>query len=374
MGKHGPEFCPNSSCCHHYQETRMRKRWWVYDGFYHCNREGDVQRYRCTDCGKRFSDTTFSLDYYAKKRVNLYRLRRMICSGSSVRASARQLFCSPSTITRRLVILARQSMAADAALREHIELSESLVADGFQSFWVSQYHPNNFNLLCGSDSQYVYALTTVSLKRSGRMSDHQRQKRDSIERVHPSDPKGLLRSFTELMSVASRLKRGSATGGRIELYTDEHQTYPRCLAPFGDTEVMHCQVSSKAPRSGANPLFAVNYLDREIRKDCAEHHRESVCFARSAAMSVARMWVYLLWHNIEKPYRISPQSSITHAEAAGIESQRIARQRRRMLRQRAFFTRSVLSETQRRDWLQLLWTPERENRRNLRITPCYAAA
>ncbi|TVQ23590.1 MAG: hypothetical protein EA383_13640, partial [Spirochaetaceae bacterium] len=83
---------------------------------------------------------------------------------------------------------------------------------------------------------------------------------------------------------------------------------------------------------------------------------------------------YLLWHNIEKPYRISPQSSITHAEAAGIEAWRVARQRRRMLRQRSFFTRSALSETQRRDWLQLLWTPERENRRNLRITPCYAAA
>ena len=374
MRKQGPEFCPNFSCHHHYGEIRTRKRWWVYDGVYDSDREGEVQRYRCNDCGKRFSDATFSLDYYAKKRVNLYRLRRMIVCGSSVRATARQLFVSPSTVTRRMVILARQSMAADAQLRDQQVRAESLVADGFQSFWVSQYHPNNFNLLCGSDSQYVYALTTVSLKRSGRMSDHQRQRRDSIERAHPSDPKGLERSFTELMSVAARLKRGDTQGEPLSLYTDEHQVYPRCLAPFGHTEVRHSRVSSTSPRSGSNPLFAVNYLDREIRKDCAEHHRETVCFARSAAMSVARMWVYLLWHNIEKPYRISPQSSITHAQAAGIRAQEVRRQRRRMLRKRAFFTRSVLCESQRRDWLQLLWTPERENRRNLRLTPWYAAA
>ncbi len=374
MRTHGPAFCPNSSCHHHYRQPRSGDQWWARDGVYESKRDGEVQRYRCTDCGKRFSDSTFSLDYYAKKRVNLYRLRRMICCGSSVRAASRQLFCSPSTVTRRMLILARQSMAADAQLREQQVRAEAFVADGFQSFWVSQYHPNNFNLLCGSESQYVYAVTTVSLKRSGRMSDHQRRRRDRIERAHPSDPKGLERSFTELMSVAARVKRESTAGGPIELYTDEHQVYPRCLAPFGHREVRHCRVSSTAPRSGSNPLFAVNYLDREIRKDCAEHHRETVCFARSAAMSVARMWVYLLWHNIDKPYRISPQASISHAEAAGIQARAVRRQRRAMLRQRAFLTRSPLSETQRRDWLQLLWTPERENRRNLRLTPCYAAA
>jgi hypothetical protein len=61
----------------------------------------------------------------------------------------------------------------------------------------------------------------------------------------------------------------------------------------------------------------VNYLDREIRKDLAEHHRETVCFARSQLMSDARMWIYLVWHNTDKPYRISPRQDVSHAEAAG---------------------------------------------------------
>ena len=40
-------------------------------------------------------------------------------------------------------------------------------------------------------------------------------------------------------------------------------------------------VSGKAARTKNNRLFAVNYLDREIRKDNASHVRETVQFSRN---------------------------------------------------------------------------------------------
>lgn len=376
-----PPFCPNPHCQHHYQDHRRSGyRWFCDDGTFESLREGETQRYRCKDCGKRFSTSTFSTDYYAKRRISLPRLRRMLVSGSSVRAASRQLNCSPSAISRRLIILARQSLACHQALSTHLTRNEALVADGFQSFWVSQYHPNNFNLLCGSESQYVYAMTSVSLKRSGRMSEAQRRKRARIERAHPSDPAALERSFAELAGDAvrlwhhqSRARSGDHPCGT--LVTDEHQTYPRSILPLrAETEITHVQVSSRRPRTRENPLFAVNYIDREIRKDLAEHHRETVCFARNASHSVARMWLYLVWHNTEKPYRISPRSGSTHAGVAGATAKAVRRFRGRIYRRRQFLSHcSRLSEAQRRDWLQLHWTPERENRRNLRATPAYAA-
>jgi len=164
---HEPPFCPNHHChCHYPIDDQSRRRWYCRDGSFVSAREGITRRFSCRYCGKRFSEATFSTDYYAKRRINLYRLRRMLVSGVSIRAASRQLFCAPGTVARRLVILARQSIAAQAEICDHHTSGEPLVADGFQSFWVSQYHPNNFNLLCGSESQYVYALTSVSLKRS----------------------------------------------------------------------------------------------------------------------------------------------------------------------------------------------------------------
>ena len=60
---------------------------------------------------------------------------------------------------------------------------------------------------------------------------------------------------------------------RCILITDEHQSYPKAILPFrATTDIVHSTVSSQLARTGDNPLFAVNYIDREIRKDLAEHH------------------------------------------------------------------------------------------------------
>ena len=156
-----PPFCPNPHCSCHFRADECPQLWYARDGSFCSRREGATRRYRCRFCGKRFSDATFSLEYFAKRRLDLRRLRKLLVSGAGVRAAARTMCCSPAAITRRVVILARQSMAAHAAISQHHSRTEKLVADGFQSFWVSQYHPNNFNLPCGSDSQYVYAMTSV---------------------------------------------------------------------------------------------------------------------------------------------------------------------------------------------------------------------
>jgi hypothetical protein len=305
--------------------------------------------------------------------VDLYRLKRLITNGSSIRATARQLNVSPTTVTHRCMLLARQCLAAHAELTEDHTLTEALVADGFQSFWVSQFHPNNFNLLAGADSQYLFAMTQATLRRSGTMTPQQKRKRAKIEEADPPDPGALTASFQELLEPAQQL--WSRVEKRLRhLISDRHRNYPPCVARCTVSGIRHTRVSSKEPRTPSNPLFAVNYLDREIRKDMAEHHRETVCFARNAALSSARMWIYLVTHNIEKPYRVSPKQELTHAEVAGIRGEQLRKVRRRVMTRRAFLSRSRLDHTLRRVWMGMIHTPERENRINRRLTPAYCAA
>jgi len=82
---------------------------------------------------------------------------------------------------------------------------------------------------------------------------------------------------------------------------------------------VHLRISSHLPRTIHNPLFSSNYTDRELRKDLANHHRESVCFNRNVANGMLRLWAYLMWHNYLKPYRIrwpKGRRPATHAEAS----------------------------------------------------------
>lgn len=368
-----PPFCPNPECREHHRTTCAASRWWVRDGFYISVRSGRTRRFRCAMCGRHFSEATFSTDYHTKKRVNLPRLHRLLVNGCSVRGAARQMFVSPTTITHRIMLLCRQSIALHGELSKMVTPSEDLVADGFQSFWVSQFHPNNFNLLAGAESQYLFAMSSVTLRRSGRMTARQQEKRDEIETRFPPEPKSLEWSFAELMDEGGRLWERMPKMQRV-LRSDEHQTYPPCLTRCGTDGVHHLTVNSRLPRTGNNPLFAVNYLDREIRKDLAEHHRETVCFARNAVLSTARTWIYLVWHNVDKSYRISPEVSMSHAAAAGISVDIVRTARRHLLTRRAFLRRSWLSHITRTVWAGMIPTPQAKNRLNVRINPAYAVA
>jgi hypothetical protein len=369
---HTPPFCPARGCPAHWQHSGTPgTRFWRKAGHYCSLRSGRLQRFQCRVCGHRFSEASFSLDYYAKRRISYHRLLGLIVNSASIRGAARQLHTSPAAVTLRLAKLARQALAVHAALRAQITVDEPLVADGLESFWVSQFYPTHFNVLVGAHSQFIYAVTTATLRRSGRMTPAQRARRSALERRDRPDSAELTTRFTELLSEAAALWHSIPQEQR-RLITDRHTAYPRALASVAVAGVSHTRISSGRPRTVENPLFAVNYTDREIRKDLAEHRRETVCFARNAAASLQRMWVYLAYHNYRKPYRIGVGCRETHAERAGVSHNALRAALRHSLTRRAFLSRTVLSRPMLRAWVGAEHTPLRENWLNARITPRYA--
>ena len=86
-----------------------------------------------------------------------------------------------------------------------------------------------------------------------------------------------------------------------------------------------------------NELFSVNYMDREVRKDLPEYHRETVCFGRNVANSLERLCVYLYHHNFFKCYRIDVKGEDrTHAEVAGLDGAELAQIRKDVITRRRF--------------------------------------
>ena len=249
-----------------------------------------------------------------------------LCSGMSIRAMARVFNCSAETVNRKIAVLSRQASVYLDSIFDSIHLNEDLVADGFESFAVSQYFPNNFNILVGKDSQFVYYFNYVQLHRKGRMTQFQQEKAIKLKKIWPLSKNNQYLAFLEIKQKVIELLMESTNLPRVTIYTDEKKEYKTCLKDIGylkryddnSTHVYHKRINSKKHRDLRNELFSVNYFDRELRKDLAEHHRESVCFARNVNCSTARFSVYLLYHNFFKSYRINNNSSKTHADAAGL--------------------------------------------------------
>jgi hypothetical protein len=150
------------------------------------------------------------------------------------------------------------------------------------------------------------------------------------------------------------------------LTTDEKLEYCRALFVHRlyrnqdeEHRVVHRRVNSKLPRTVWNPLFASNYLDREIRKDQASMRRESTCFGRNVANGLSRLACYFSWHNYKKLFSIKAPvgEDQCHAEEAGILRADIRAARQRMFRRRAFLSLEKLDHVERRIWLKLFPTP-----------------
>ncbi|WP_319563101.1 hypothetical protein [Marispirochaeta sp.] len=356
-----PPFCPNRDCQNHPSDQSVTG-WYVKNGSYQSRLFGKIQRFHCKHCGAGFSSQTFSIDFFAKRKLPYRTIFSHLFTSSGIRDTARILKVSPTTITNRISRLARQAIAIHASLSAELHLTEDLAADGFESFVLSQYFPNNINLLVGKESQFWFSLDYAHLRRKGRMTEYQKKRNIQMQARFNLHRRSIYRSFQELVRVCLDLQEQSACSS-VQLFTDEHLQYAkvyRDLTAEDQKRIHHRRISSKLPRTLRNDLFSVNYLDREIRKDSADHTRETVRFARNASNCMERLAIYRLYHNYCKPYRIAKQgdNTITHAERAGILAQRIKSEMKTLFTRRRFFSRMCrMSSSDRMIWLRSIVTP-----------------
>jgi hypothetical protein len=358
-----PPFCPNPDCAFHTQPPDLP--WFVHVGFHHTFCFGQVPRFRCSRCGKSFSSQSFSLDYYAKRKIDYPTLENFLVASMSIRSMSRNLGCSCLSVLNRLDRLSRQYLACHASLRPWARHKEDVCIDGFVGFDRSQYFPNNITISITNWSLYVLSFTHSTLRRSGSMRDEQKRRRDELYHDLRFEPRALERSFSELLDELAR-DRPPCPNRPLVIITDEKIEYRRALFSHrlfrdqdADHRVAHLTVNSRLPRTIHNPLFPSNYLDREIRKDQASQRRESTCFGRNVSNGLSRLSCYFGWHNYGKRFRVKEPVSCnqTHGEEAGIDQDLIEQARQSLFTERAFLSLAKLDGVETRVWKKAFPTP-----------------
>jgi hypothetical protein len=359
-----PPFCPNKDCAQHFEGVHPA-HWYRRYGAHATRAFGRVQRYICTCCGKTFSTQTFSLDYYAKRVIDYQEIFRQIRSTAGIRDLSRNLVISRDSAENRLFRLSHWALAVHVYARQSQHLEEDLVADGFEGYLHSKYFPHHLNILIGKRTQYFYAMDFTSLRRKGRMTSAQQIYRDYLDTVWRPDPKGIEKSMCRLAEEMLQLfcrRRKSI----ITLYTDDHQAYPRALQRHpifphllsGRVFYHHSEKGTKVPFR-SNRLFAVNYVDRQLRKDIVNYVRETVNTARNVNSLLERLCVYRLHHNYVKPFRANTpkEERTTHGELAGCDMKKIAYLLQWKRLERPFASLLSLTPGEMRIWFRRYPTP-----------------
>jgi hypothetical protein len=250
-----------------------------------------------------FSSQTFSIDYFVKRRVDYKGLLTQASSSESLRALGRSFGVSCGSIQNRLDRLSRQALALHARLRVLADPRESVCADGFVHFEVSRYFPSETVISITSNSRFILDLSHATRRRSGAMTSYQRARAEKLFTTFEFERGAVTRGFCDILDSLAR-ERPPARMRPLVLVTDEKPEYDYAFGRHRlfreqdeDRRTVRIKVNSGMPRTCSNPLFASNYLDRELRKDLAGCRRDAFCFSRNVSNAMARLSCYIVEHN-----------------------------------------------------------------------------
>ena len=356
---HSYFFCPDPDCSAHRLDLDD-STWYYRHGFHNTKAFGRVQRYRCRRCGRTFSDQTFLLNYWLKKHTDFAALGREMNSSSSSNFVARHHDLSADSMRIRHDRLARNALFLQSLLTDRLAIDEPLVADGLESFIDSQYFPINLNVLVGMRSQFVYYFTESHSRRKGKTTEEQKRRSAELYEGKSFRCSRISAMFAMLLAfLIGRCKEPTVT-----LHTDELGVYRGLIKGWNAEgqrpQIEHHTTPSTEPRTRSNNLFAVNYLDRLIRKDVPNHRRETICQARNDRNLLSRFTYYVVTHNFFKSFRISSkakQRADTHAEHAFAQPEEAALWKGRMHECRFFRSFVELPEYFDDVWFRRTPTP-----------------
>jgi hypothetical protein len=354
-----PRFCRNPACIN--ATDRPVSGWLVRNGTYPTKAHGRVQRYRCTACGGGLSSQTESIHYYSKRRLDLKSIYSRVRAGSSLRDIGRELGCSRTAVAHAVLRLGRQAMAAHMALLAGFGAAHRVCFDGLVSALCSRDTPTQITALGDAATELVLAMTHCVSERGGTRTAKQIRRLRQRRAVWRPRRGALSESIALLVNELPRFTTACAS---LHIDTDEHPLYARLIGRdlamrWFDSHHMlvHTQTPSVAPRTVANPLFLMNYLDRMIRHRLKEHTRESIALGRNATMQMHRMWLFAWDHNALQPHRVAGPDQRSRAERAGLPTKLISRLKRQFATTRIAVHRLPAPESMRRVWMAELDTP-----------------
>ena len=308
-----PPHCPNRNCRYHNPITPG----WRYKkaGFYHRRlRPHRIQRYHCQACHRDFSTQTFDVTYWLKRPDVVSTLLTKVVGCMANRQIARDLGVSAKTVDDQLSRLARHCMLFHCRQMMNQCPARTVVIDGFETFEWSQYYPFHFNLCVDKDSDFVLGFTDSELRRKGRMTPEQQQRRRELEAIYGRPDPGAVRK-----QIRALLRETVGGAHAVTVHSDEHPAYPPAMKGLGP-KITHRVTAGSTPRTVHNPLFAVNLLDLLIRHSQAGHKRETLAFAKRRSASAERLSIFVVWRNYIKGRREKRRDSPTPAMCRGMAS------------------------------------------------------
>ena len=306
-----PPRCPNPDCRNHrHPSSRFFRRHGFY--FPRC-RHYPVPRFRCIACRKTFSRQTFRADFLQKKPyLNATFLHLMVaCVGQ--RQCARALRVARRTVEHRFRWIALHAGHFQANRLRGRQLKGPFQLDELETFEGNRFQPVSVPVLIHRASFFLVASEVAPLRRKGRLTPLQRQRRALWESLHGRRP---TQSAVAVRRVLSRLDALVDSGSKVVLDSDHKPLYGVLgKRQFGPRFVWR-RHSATARRDHANALFPINHAQARLRHYLSRLRRRTWCISKKRECLRNHLAVAAMWSNFCRG--ITNRTRTTPAQAIGV--------------------------------------------------------
>jgi transposase-like protein len=291
---------PGASCSNCCRLPRGSASKFVKSGTYKRSvDQAKVQRYRCADCGKTYSDATNSLEFKQIRRdINLSAFS-LLSSAGTLRRSAILLKVSRGTLHRRLPYFKAVSQRAHNHLLQHLHgqgaLFSTIQFDDVETFEHSKLKPLAIPLVVSARERFILGVSVGSMPAKGKLAARSRKKYGK-RADHRKE------AWREALTSA----RAFVHKSELEITTDKHWGYPQAIQDVMPWAIHIRKKSRRAcvvgqgemKKGGHDPMFAVNHTAAMNRANISRLVRRSWCTTKRPDRLLCHLWLYVLWHNV----------------------------------------------------------------------------
>ena len=277
---------PNCSRC---ASSRVIK-----DGrYYRAEDAQSIQRYRCKDCGKGFSNATFTPTYRQKRRRLNSLIEVDIASSTAQRRIAIKHGCARNTVARKIAFLAERARAKTEAWLASQAPFNKLQWDELITFEHTRLKPLSVAVMACEQGRSILGFRVAQIPASGPIAQRSREKYGPRRNLSGYARRDLLKTLAPHISPQATVT------------CDEHPRYREELEAVlsGVNVIQHRSVrgsltgQGELKRTGWDPLFTINHTLAMLRDNIKRLTRRTWCTTKRKSALEDVIAIYVHFHN-----------------------------------------------------------------------------
>ena len=284
--------CPNLACLSHRRDCKSSKI--AFDGsFFRLSDSRKIQRYRCKLCNRRFSQATFDTAYGQNKRRVNSPLKKLYCSGVSIRRAALILSINKNTVANKIKYLAQVAKSENQKFLKGISKIKKMQFDDLQTIEHTKCKPLSVTMAVESTTRKILGFEVSSMPATGHLAKISKQKygyRKDERQV------GLEKLFSKIQSSIHK---------DVQIISDEHPYYyPKVKKYFPKADYIQVKGArscvagqGELKKLKFDPLFSINHTFAMLRANINRLIRKSWCTTKLPEQLSNHIAIYVSFHN-----------------------------------------------------------------------------